>query len=183
MNKRCVELLKEVINNNYHNIRLDNMSYNDDEFYYEFKSDEEVSENDFEKLENEIKALVDSVYVKLLRVSGVYFGGNANNEMITRIVGKSFNSIEELNKYNEFIEEAKERDHRKIGQDLDLFCFSDYVGAGLPLFTQRGTIIIDELKREIEKVCRKYGFEKVSCPSLADISLFETSCHAQKFNE
>ena len=183
MNKRCVELLKEVINNNYHNIRLDNMSYNDDEFYYEFKSDEEVSENDFEKLENEIKALVDSVYVKLLRVSGVYFGGNANNEMITRIVGKSFNSIEELNKYNEFIEEAKERDHRKIGQDLDLFCFSDYVGAGLPLFTPRGTIIIDELKREIEKVCRKYGFEKVSCPSLADISLFETSGHAQKFNE
>ena len=183
MNKRCVELLKEVINNNYHNIRLDNMSYNDDEFYYEFKSDEEVSENDFEKLENEIKALVDSVYIKLLRVSGVYFDGNANNEMITRIVGKSFNSIEELNKYNEFIEEAKERDHRKIGQDLDLFCFSDYVGAGLPLFTPRGTIIIDELKREIEKVCRKYGFEKVSCPSLADISLFETSGHAQKFNE
>lgn len=183
MNKRCVELLKEVINNNYHNIRLDNMSYNDDEFYYEFKSDEEVSENDFEKLENEIKALVDSVYVKLLRVSGVYFDGNANNEMITRIVGKSFDSIEELNKYNEFIEEAKERDHRKIGQDLDLFCFSDYVGAGLPLFTPRGTIIIDELKREIEKVCRKYGFEKVSCPSLADISLFETSGHAQKFNE
>ena len=183
MNKRCVELLKEVINNNYHNIRLDNMSYNDDEFYYEFKSDEEVSENDFEKLENEIKALVDGVYVKLLRVSGVYFDGNANNEMITRIVGKSFNSIEELNKYNEFIEEAKERNHRKIGQDLDLFCFSDYVGAGLPLFTPRGTIIIDELKREIEKVCRKYGFEKVSCPSLADISLFETSGHAQKFNE
>ena len=183
MNKRCVELLKEVINNNYHNIRLDNMSYNDDEFYYEFKSDEQVSENDFEKLENEIKALVDGVYVKLLRVSGVYFDGNANNEMITRIVGKSFNSIEELNKYNEFIEEAKERDHRKIGQDLDLFCFSDYVGAGLPLFTPRGTIIIDELKREIEKVCRKYGFEKVSCPSLADISLFETSGHAQKFNE
>ena len=183
MNKRCVELLKEVINNNYHNIRLDNMSYNDDEFYYEFKSDEEVSENDFEKLENEIKALVDGVYVKLLRVSGVYFDGNANNEMITRIVGKSFNSIEELNKYNEFIEEAKERDHRKIGQDLDLFCFSDYVGAGLPLFTPKGTIIIDELKREIEKVCRKYGFEKVSCPSLADISLFETSGHAQKFNE
>ena len=103
--------------------------------------------------------------------------------MITRIVGKSFNSIEELNNYNKFLEEAKERDHRKIGQDLDLFCFSDYIGPGLPLFTPRGTIIIDELKKEIEKVCRKYGFEKVSCPSLADISLFETSGHAQKFND
>lgn len=183
MNKKCVELLKKVINNNYHNIRLDNMSYNDDEFYYEFKSDEQVSENDFEKLENEIRKLDNSIYVKLLRVSGVYFEGNANNEMISRVVGKAFASEEELEKYNKLVEEAKERDHRKIGQDLDLFCFSDYVGAGLPLFTPRGTIITDELKREMERVCRKYGFEKVSCPSLADISLFETSGHAQKFNE
>ena len=183
MNKKCCELLKEVINKNYNNIRLDNMSCNDDEFYYEFKADEQVSENDFEKLENEIRKIDDDVYVKLLRVSGVYFEGNANNEMIQRIVGKSFERKEDLDKYNVFIEEAKERDHRKIGQDLDLFCFSDYVGAGLPLFTPRGTIIIDELKREMERVCRKYGFEKVSCPSLADISLFETSGHAQKFNE
>ena len=183
MNKKCVELLKEVINKNYSNIRLDNLSCNDDEFYYEFKSDEQVSENDFEKLEEDIRKLDNNIYVKLLRVSGVYFEGNANNEMITRIVGKAFDSEEELDKYNVFIEEAKERDHRKIGQDLDLFCFSDYVGAGLPLFTPRGTIIIDELKREMERVCRKYGFEKVSCPSLADISLFETSGHAAKFND
>ena len=183
MNKRCVELLKEVINKKYHNIRLDNIFYNDEDFYYEFKSDEQVSENDFLELEKEIKKLDNSVYLKLLRISGVYFEGNSNNEMITRIVGKAFNNQEELDKYNLFIEEAKERDHRKIGQDLDLFCFSDYVGAGLPLFTPRGTIIIDELKKEIEKVCRKYGFEKVSCPSLADISLFETSGHAGKFNE
>lgn len=183
MNKKCCELLKVVINKNYNNIRLDNMSCNDDEFYYEFKADEQVSENDFEKLENEIRKIDNDVYVKLLRVSGVYFEGNANNEMIQRIVGKSFESKEDLDKYNVFIEEAKERDHRKIGQDLDLFCFSDYVGAGLPLFTPRGTIIIDELKREMERVCKKYGFEKVSCPSLADISLFETSGHTQKFNE
>ena len=183
MNKICVELLKEVINKKYHNIRLDNIFYNDEDFYYEFKSDEQVSENDFLEIEKEIKKLDNSVYLKLLRISGVYFEGNSNNEMITRIVGKDFNNQEELDKYNLFIEEAKERDHRKIGQDLDLFCFSDYVGAGLPLFTPRGTIIIDELKKEIEKVCRKYGFEKVSCPSLADISLFETSGHAGKFNE
>ena len=183
MYKKCCKLLKEVINKNYNNIRLDNMSCNDDEFYYEFKADEQVSENDFEKLENEIRKIDNDVYVKLLRVSGVYFEENANNEMIQRIVGKSFESKEALDKYNVFIEEAKERDHRKIGQDLDLFCFSDYVGAGLPLFTPRGTIIIDELKREMERVCKKYGFEKVSCPSLADISLFETSGHAQKFNE
>ena len=94
MNKKCCELLKEVINKNYNNIRLDNMSCNDDEFYYEFKADEQVSENDFEKLENEIRKVDNSVYVKLLRVSGVYFEGNANNEMIQRIVGKSFESKE-----------------------------------------------------------------------------------------
>lgn len=183
MNKKCVELLKEVIQKEYKNVRQDNMSYDDNEFYYEFNVDGQISENDFNYLEDEIKKLDNSVFVKLLRISGVYYEGNANNEMITRIVGKSFNNEDELNKYNEFLVEAKERDHRKIGQDLDLFCFSDYVGAGLPLFTPRGTIIKDELQKEIERVCRKYGFQKVSCPSLADISLFETSGHAKKFND
>ena len=183
MNKKCVELLKEVIKNNYHNVRLDSVSYDENEFYYDFKSDEQVSENDFEKLENEIKKLDNSIFVKLLRISGVYFEGNANNEMITRIVGKAFNNEEDVKSYEKMLEEAKERDHRKIGQDLDLFCFSDYVGAGLPLYTPRGTIVKDELQKEIERVCRKYGFQKVSCPSLADISLFETSGHAKKFND
>ena len=78
--------------------------------------------------------------------------------MITRIVGKGFSNQEEGDKYNAFLEEAKERNHRKIGQELDLFCFSDYVGPGLPLYTSRGTIVKDELQKEIERVCRKYGF-------------------------
>ena len=183
MNKKCVELLKEVINKNYHDIKHENISYDSNEFYYDFNSLEQVSENDFEKLEEEINKIDNSVIVKLLKVSGVYLDGDAKNEMIQRIVGKGFNSKEELEKYLEFISEAKERDHRKIGQELDLFCFSDYVGPGLPLYTPRGTIIIDELKKEIERVCKRYGFQKVSCPSLADISLFETSGHASKFNE
>ena len=182
MNEKSVELLKEVINNNYNNVRLDNSYFDDDEFYYEFKVDNPVSENDFEKLEKEINSK-SNIIVKLLRISGVYYESNSNNEMIQRIVGKSFSNQEELDKYLEYIESSKERDHRKIGQDLDLFCFSDYVGAGLPLYTPRGTIIKDELQKEIEKVCRKYGFQKVSCPSLADISLFETSGHAHKFND
>ena len=183
MNKKCVELLKKVINNYFHNVRLDNIFYDDNEFYYEFKSDEQVSENDFEKLENEIKKIDNSIYVKLIRISGVYYEGNADNEMIQRIVGKAFNNEEEIENYEKMLEEASMRDHRKIGQDLDLFCFSDYVGGGLPLYTPRGTIIKDELQKEIERVCRKYGFQKVSCPSLADISLFETSGHAKKFND
>ena len=183
LNKEYAELLQKVIQNNYKNIKYENINANEKEFYYEFKIDEKISENDFEKFEREIKRFKKDAYVKLIRISGVYLNGNSNNEMITRISGKGFNSKEELEEYNKFLEEAKERDHRKIGQDLDLFCFSDYVGPGLPLYTPRGTIIKDELQKEIEKVCRKYGFQKVSCPSLADISLFETSGHAAKFND
>ena len=182
-NRVACELLEEVIKEKYHNVSLDNSVINDNEFYYEFKIDKQVSENDFEELENRIKELNSNIYVKLIRISGVYYEGNADNEMIQRIVGKAFSSKDELEEYNKFIEEASLRDHRKIGQDLDLFCFSDYVGAGLPLYTPRGTIVKDELQNEIEKVCRKYGFQKVSCPSLADISLFETSGHAKKFND
>ena len=183
MNEKVCNLLKEVINNNYHNIKLDSMYYDDNEFYYEFQCAESISENDFELLENEIRKLDSRVYVKLLRISGVYYKGDKNNEMITRIVGKAFNSLNEIEKYNKLIDEAKLRDHRRIGEELDLFCFSDYVGAGLPMFTPRGTVIIDELKKEIERICKRYGFEKVSCPSLADITLFEASGHAGKFNE
>lgn len=183
INNKCSLLLQEVINNNYSNIKYENISVNEEEFYYEFKCDEVISENDFKILEEEIKKIDKNIYIKLLRISGVYLDGNSNNEMIIRIVGKGFNSKEELEKYEEFLIDAKERDHRKIGQELDLFYFSDYVGGGLPLYTPRGCIIKDELQKEIEKVCRKYGFQKVSCPSLADISLFETSGHAQKFNE
>lgn len=181
MNEKAVKILQELVNRKYGKIEKEKIDFNDDEFNYEFKSEIKVSENDFESLEKELSK--DNLFVKLLRISGVYVDGNANNEMIDRISGKAFISIEELKEYNQKVADAKERDHRKIGQDLDLFCFSDYVGGGLPLFTPRGTIIIDALKREIEKVCRKYGFEKVSCPSLADISLFETSGHAKKFNE
>ena len=183
INEEYAKLLQQVIHDNYKNIKYENINANEKEFYYEFKIEDKISENDFEKLEKEIRKLKKNAFVKLIRISGVYLDGNSNNEMITRISGKGFNTKEELDEYNNFLEEAKERDHRKIGQDLDLFCFSDYVGPGLPLYTPRGTIIKDELQKEIERVCKKYGFQKVSCPALADISLFETSGHAAKFND
>lgn len=183
INEKASLLLEKIIKEKYTNVRLDNKKYNDEEFYYEFKIDEKISENDFEWLEKEINKLDNNCFVKLIRISGVYYNGDINNEMISRISGRAFNSQNELNDYLKFIEEAKERDHRKIGKDLDLFCFSDYVGPGLPLYTPRGTIVKDELQKEIERVCRRYGFQKVSCPSLADISLFETSGHAMKFND
>ena len=183
INDKGSKLLQEVIRNNYSNVCYESINIKDDEFYYNFKCDEVISENDFGKLEDSICSLDNSVFVKLLRISGVYLDGDASKEMIVRIVGKGFNSEEDIIQYEKFLEEAKERDHRKIGQELDLFCFSDYVGAGLPLYTPRGVVILDELKKEMERVCRKYGFQKVSCPPLADISLFETSGHAMKFNE
>ena len=183
INKKSANLLKEVIENLYNDLEFEKVNYDDYEFYFEFKCNNEVSENDFKSLEKEIHSKDENVYVKLLRISGVYLDGDSNKEMITRISGKGFNNIEEVEDYNKLINDAMLRDHRKIGADLDLFCFSDYVGAGLPLYTPRGTIVKDELQKEIERICRRYGFQKVSCPSLADISLFETSGHAQKFNE
>ena len=182
INERCSKLLQEVIREKYSNVKYENIHVSDDEFYYEFKCDVVISENDFPMLEEEIRGK-DNVFVKLLRISGVYLDGDSSKEMIVRIVGKGFASIEEVKEYEDFIEDAKERDHRRIGQELDLFCFSDYVGPGLPLYSPRGCIVKDELQREIERVCRKYGFQKVSCPSLADISLFERSGHAMKFND
>ena len=121
--------------------------------------------------------------VKLLSSSSAYWRGDENREVLQRIYGISFPKKKDLDEYLEKLEEAKSRDHRKIGKDLDLFCFSDYVGGGLPLYTPKGTIVKEALQREIEKICRSYGFQKVSCPSLANISLFETSGHAQKFND
>ena len=183
INEKAVNLLASVIKNKYKNVSLDSKYSDEYEFYYEFKSDEKVSENDFKELEKEILKLDKNCFVKLLRISGVYLNGNKKNEMIDRISGKAFNNLDEIREYNEFVEAAKLRDHRKIGQDLDLFCFSDLVGPGLPLYSTRGCVIKDELQKEIEKICRRYGFQKVSCPSLANIELFEISGHAKKFND
>ena len=183
INEKAVKLLQKYINDNYKKVELEDVSYDKDEFYYEFKIEERISENDLANIENELNKVDDNLYIKLIRISGVYYKGNMKNEMIDRICGKAFSSNEELQKYLKLVEESKERDHRKIGKELDLFCFSDYIGAGLPMYTPRGTIIKDELQKEVERICRRYGFEKVSCPSLADISLFQTSGHAQKFNE
>lgn len=183
INEKAVNLLASVIKNKYKNVSLDSKYSDEYEFYYEFKSDEKVSENDFKELEKEILKLDKNCFVKLLRISGVYLNGNKKNEMIDRISGKAFNNLDEIREYNEFMEAAKLRDHRKIGQDLDLFCFSDLVGPGLPLYSPRGCVIKDELQKEIEKICRRYGFQKVSCPSLANIELFEISGHAKKFND
>ncbi len=120
---------------------------------------------------------------KLTKLAGAYWRGDEKNKMLTRIYGVAFPDPKELRRYLAMLEEAGKRDHRKLGKELDLFCFSDLVGPGLPLFTPKGTIIIDELRKHIEKVCSNYGFQKVITPHLAKIDLYKLSGHAQKFKE
>ncbi|MDI3496491.1 MAG: threonyl-tRNA synthetase [Patescibacteria group bacterium] len=120
---------------------------------------------------------------KLQKLAGAYWRGDEKNKMLTRIYGLAFETKEELDNYLTLLTEAEKRDHRKLGKELDLFCFSDLVGPGLPLFTPKGVIIIDELKNHIETVCRRYGFEKVMTPHLAKIDLYEISGHAKKFSD
>jgi len=126
---------------------------------------------------------INSQAFKLTRISGAYWKSDENNKQLQRIYGVVFNDKKELKEYLKQQEEAKKRDHRKLGRELDLFCFSDLVGSGLPLYTPRGTIIKDELQKHIEEVCRKYGFQKVSAPSLAKLELFKISGHAKKFSD
>jgi threonyl-tRNA synthetase len=120
---------------------------------------------------------------KLTRIAGAYWKGDEKNKMLTRIYGLAFETEKELMDYLKMLEEAEKRDHRVLGKKLDLFCFSDLVGPGLPLFTPKGTSIKEELQKEVEKICRKYGFEKVSTPHLAKIELYEISGHAKKFSD
>ncbi len=121
--------------------------------------------------------------LKLTKISGAYWKGDEKKPQLQRIYGVVFENKKELESYLGMIEEAEKRDHRKLGKELDLFCFSDLVGSGLPLYTPKGTIIKEELQKHIESVCKRYGFQKVSAPSLAKPELFEISGHAKKFKD
>ncbi len=120
---------------------------------------------------------------KLTRVAGAYWRGDEKREMLTRIYGVAFATEEELNEYLKRQEEAKSRDHRKLGKELDLFCFSDLVGSGLPLFTPRGTILRDLLNDFTQSYRLKNGYRKVCIPHIANVDLYKTSGHYEKFPE
>ncbi len=120
---------------------------------------------------------------KLHKLAGAYWRGDEKNKMLTRIYGLAFEDKEELTAYLNMMAEAEKRDHRKLGKELDLFCFSDLVGPGLPLYTPKGMMVIDALRNNIESICRGYGFEKVMTPHLAKIDLYEISGHAKKFSD
>ncbi len=120
---------------------------------------------------------------KLIRVAGAYWRGDEKREMLTRIYGVAFETQEELDEYLKRQEEAKSRDHRKLGKELDLFCFSDLVGSGLPLFTPRGTILRDLLNDFTQSYRLKRGYKKVCIPHIANVELYKTSGHYEKFPE
>ena len=120
---------------------------------------------------------------KLMRVAGAYWRGDEKREMLTRVYGVAFGTEEELAAFLKQQEEAKARDHRKLGKELDLFCFSDLVGAGLPLFTPRGTWLRETLGNYSLSLRAKKGFEKVWTPHMTKIDLYKTSGHYAKFGE
>ena len=118
---------------------------------------------------------------KLIKVAGAYWRGDEKREMLTRIYGVAFETEEELKEYLQRLEEAKARDHRKLGKELDLFSFSELVGAGLPLFSPRGTVLRDVLTNYSLSLRAKHGFERVWTPHITKLDLYKASGHYAKF--
>jgi threonyl-tRNA synthetase len=119
---------------------------------------------------------------KLMRVSGAYWRGKEENPQMQRIYGVAFAMQADLDKYLEMLEEAKKRDHRKLGQELDLFVFSDLIGQGLPLWTPRGTVLRKELDRFVQEL-RGEDFEEVTIPHITKKDAYIKSGHWAKFED
>lgn len=120
---------------------------------------------------------------KLLRVAGAYWRGNEKNPQMQRLYGVAFATKEELEQHLTMLQEAKSRDHRKLGQELDLYTISPLVGSGLPLFTPRGTVLRDQLAAYSNELRQRHGFEKVWTPHITKIDLYKTSGHWDKFGD
>lgn len=120
---------------------------------------------------------------KLTKTAGAYWRGNENNPQMQRIYGVAFATQEELDEYLNRLEVAKQRDHRKLGKELDLYTTSPLVGIGLPLFTPRGTILRDIVAQYSNQLRQRFGFEKVWTPHITKKDLYETSGHWAKFGE
>ena len=120
---------------------------------------------------------------KLMRIAGAYWRGKEGNPQMQRLYGVAFATKEELAAHLHMLEEAKKRDHRKLGQELDLFLFSDMVGSGLPMFTPRGTVLREELARFSNELREARGFQKVWTPHITKKDLYEASGHWAKFGD
>lgn len=120
---------------------------------------------------------------KLDKIAGAYWRGDEKNTMLTRIYGLAFDTKEELTAYELQLEEAKKRDHRKIGKELGLFSFSELVGPGLPLWSPKGTILRNEIDRFVTGLRMEKGYQLVTIPHIAKKALYETSGHWNKYSE
>lgn len=121
--------------------------------------------------------------VKLLNVAGAYWRGNEKNKMLKRIYGITFPKQKELEEYLHVLEEAKKRDHRKLGKELELFAFSEKVGMGLPLWLPKGTILRERLEQFLRKAQIKAGYDPVVTPHIGGKSLYVTSGHYEKYGK
>ena len=126
---------------------------------------------------------IDKDSFKLLKTAGAYWRGNEKNKMLTRIYGLAFETKEDLENYEKQIEEAKKRDHKKLGKELDIFTFSDLVGAGLPLWTPKGTLLRNLLDDFVWSLREKRGYMKVEIPHITKKDLYITSGHWDKFKD
>lgn len=120
---------------------------------------------------------------KLLKVSGAYYKGDSNNKVLQRIYGVCFDNPEDLENHLERLEEAKERDHRKIGKDLEIYMTDDLVGRGLPMFLPNGYIIWQELENYIKEKERKLDYNHVKTPCLGNVELYKTSGHWDHYKD
>ena len=122
-------------------------------------------------------------YFKLTKFSGTYYKGDSNNKMLQRIYGICFPTREELDEHLEELESAKERDHRKLGKDLEIFMSDDLVGRGLPMFLPNGYIIWQELENYIKNKEKKLGYQHVMTPCVGNVDLYKTSGHWDHYKE
>lgn len=120
---------------------------------------------------------------KLIKFSGAYWKGDINNKVLQRIYGVCFPSEEELNSYLQELEDAKLRDHRKLGKDLGIFMTNDLVGKGLPMYLPNGCTVWDEFERYIKEKERKLGYKHVLTPPLGNVDLYKTSGHWDHYKD
>lgn len=121
--------------------------------------------------------------IKLLNIAGAYWRGDEKNKMLTRIYGVTFPKAKDLKEYLALLEEAKKRDHRKLGKELELFTFSDKVGMGLPLWLPKGTLLRERLVNFLKKEQDRTGYQQVITPHIGGKALYETSGHYEKYGK
>ncbi len=121
--------------------------------------------------------------IKLMSIAGAYWRGNEKNKMLTRVYGITFPKQKMLEEYLVLLEEAKKRDHRKLGKELELFTFSEAVGQGLPLWLPKGAQLRGQLEDFLKKIQKKFGYDQVITPHIGDVKLYKTSGHYEKYGK